>query len=315
MWAGPNLPDPSHATLIAPYARWAVLRAARRRATYTSAAANSGRKRTRLAARLLNDLAEQGKTVDHLTQAALDQWTAGNRQRARGINGFVVWLTARGHLSNVTPYHVKPTPPSELGSDNEHFARITELLQEPSPFDLGDRIAGLLILLYGERLSRIRTLTTADVNVDGNTTTLTLGSHPLNLPAPLGTLIRRRATHVHGSARARVLGDAAKSYLYPGGRPHEPIHTTTLGRRLKAIGISPRIHRNHAMFALTSDLPAAVVATQFSLTIDTAWAAHGQRDQSDYLAARTASPGRRPAPRYAPLNIATPQRRRKETPR
>lgn len=53
-------------------------------------------------------------------------------------------------------------------------------------------------------------------------------------------------------------------------------------------GISPRIARNYAMLALTSDLPAAVVASQTGITPQAAsrWAQFSQRDNAEYIAAR-----------------------------
>lgn len=55
------------------------------------------------------------------------------------------------------------------------------------------------------------------------------------------------------------------------------------------VGMQPRVTRNSAMLALTSDLPAAVVATQTGLTAQTTtrWAQFSQRDRVEYLVART----------------------------
>ncbi|MFW3123947.1 hypothetical protein MMAG44476_39853, partial [Mycolicibacterium mageritense DSM 44476 = CIP 104973] len=106
-------------------------------------------------------------------------------------------------------------------------------------------------------------------------------------PAKVGALIDQVAAAADANPHARTL-DCSAAYLFPGGRRHEPIHTTTLGRKLNKAGISVRVNRNRAMLALTSDLPAAIVATQFGLHISSAttWAKFAQRDQRAYLAAR-----------------------------
>lgn len=282
--------SPSHSALIGPYARWAVLRAARRRARrrgYTQAAADRGRERIRTAVRLIEHVEAQEHQIGDLTQSMLDKWTGGNRGRTSHVAGFIAWLTQRHIVENVTVEGISTAPPSEVGSEDDHVGRIAELLDNNRGIDLPTRVAGLLVLLYGARLPQIRQLTTADVTVVAGVTRLKLAKHPLELPGRVAVLVDDLAATTLANPRARTL-DGTASYLFPGGRPCEPIHTTTLGRKLHDAGISARISRNHAMLALTTDLPAAVVATQFGLSISAAtnWARFAQRDRTEYLLAR-----------------------------
>lgn len=280
----------AHAALIHPYARWAVLRSARRRARrrgYTHAAADTGRERIRTALRLIEHVEDQGHPIGGLTQATLDIWTGGNRDRTSHIAGFIVWLTQRGIVDGIAVQRISTPPPSEIGDEQDHLNRITEMLDDASHIELSTRVAALLVLLYGSRLPQIQRLTTTDVIATEKGTALTLAGHPLLLPAKVGALIDRLAAAAEANPRARTL-DGSAAHLFPGGRPHEPIHTTTLGRKLNEAGISVRVNRNRAMLALTSDLPAAIVATQFGLHISsvTTWSKFAQRDQAAYLAAR-----------------------------
>lgn len=283
----------AHAALIHPYARWAVLRAARRRARrrgYTHGAANTDRERIRTALRLIEHIESQGHQIRDLSQAMLDSWTGGNRDRTSHIAGFVVWLTHRGIVEDVAVHRISTPPPSEIGDEQEHLTRITEMLDDTSHIELSTRVAALLVLLYGSRLPQIQRLTTADVTTTKKGTALTLAGHPLLLPAKVGALIDQLSAEAAANPHAQTL-DRSAANLFPGGRPHEPIHTTTLGRKLNKAGISVRVNRNRAMLALTSDLPAAIVATQFGLHISsvTTWAKFAQRDQRAYLAARPQS--------------------------
>lgn len=161
------------------------------------------------------------------------------------------------------------------------------MLDENSRIDLPIRVAGLLVLLYGARISQIRSLTTADVAVTPQRTSIALAEHPIDLPEPVATLVERLAQQAADNPRAQT-PDSDAHFLFPGARPHEPIHPRTLGLKLAEVEVPPRLSRNYAMVALTNDLPAAVVAAQLGLDASTTnlWAKFGQRDRAEYLLAR-----------------------------
>ena len=281
---------PHQGAVLAPYARWGVLRTARRRAArrgFTTYAADSSRERIRTAQRLIEHLEASGHQIGELTQAILDGWTAGNRERTKSISGFVTWLGKRGIVDGVTAQRIQRQWPSEISDETEHRQRITDLLDMSTDIELSIRVAGLLVLLYGPRLVQIKALTTADVGIDGKRTHLALAQHPIELPAPVGELVSQLARQASDNPRAST-PDGDAYHLFPGARPHESIHSTTLSVKLTAAGIPTRLSRNYAMVALTSDLPAAVVATQLGLSASatTMWAKFGQQDQSEYLLAR-----------------------------
>lgn len=272
---------PAHqAALISPYAHWMVLRAARRRTRrrlYTQAAADSGRERIRTAIRLLDHLEAQGKQITDLTQPVLDQWTAGNTCRTAKIAGFIQWLNARGQTGALTVQLPRQPLPSQISSEQDHHQRIADLLSGAATVDLGTRVAGLLVLLYGAKLVQIQKLTTASITISGGLTHLTLGAHPLQLPEQLGALVNQLAEQERQSA-----------YLFPGGQPGTHIHLVTLSRKLTEAGVPARISRNHALLNLAADIPAAVMATQLGISASaaTGWAKFSQRDRGEYLRAR-----------------------------
>lgn len=279
-----------HAVVIEPYGRWAVLRGARRRARrggFTIAAADGARDRIRLAWKLAQHLESLGLQVSDLSQAVLDDWTAGDIERTRTIAGFIGWLNTRGIVENVRLELPKRPLPSEISAEVDHTTRIVNLLDDSCDAELGTRVAGLLLLVYGARISQMHGLTTAAIDGDDQGMTLALAQHPIELPGPLAALVKRLVQEVNENPRART-PDGGAFYLFPGARPYEPIHPTTLGRKLGEAGIPPRISRNYAMVALTTDLPAAVVATQLGLSASATnrWAKFGQRDRTEYLLAR-----------------------------
>ena len=89
---------PGHAAVISPYARWSVLRRARRRAArrhYSVSAGQGDRRRISEAIRLLRWLHQRGRTLADLTQADLDRHLRGDRNRAAHLTGFITWARHR----------------------------------------------------------------------------------------------------------------------------------------------------------------------------------------------------------------------------
>jgi hypothetical protein len=297
--------NPRHAALLEPYARWGILRTARRRAArrgFTANAADACREQIRTALRLIDHVEASGRQINDLTQAILDDWTAGNRDRSRRIAGFVAWLGKRGIVENVTVARGPQVRPSEIADEDDHRRRIAHLLDDNSGIELPVRVAGLLVLLFGAQLTHIRSLTTAHVTFEGTATRLALVRHPIDLPDSVADLVNRLVRQAFDNPRAKTL-DSDAHYLFPGGRAHEPLHARTLSVKLTEAGIPSRLSRNHAMVALTSDLPAAIVAAQLGLSASATalWAKFDQRDTAEYLVARKDSAKDQA---QAPKNIA-----------
>lgn len=279
---------PTHqSALIGPYGHWAILRRARRRSRrrrFTPAAADAARNKIRTAITLLDHLDENDCTIDDLTQPMLDAWTGGQRYRTNNIAGFIVWLTQRGLSHNLSVTRYTNPPPSQTGDERDHHRAIAALLSGDTPADLPTRVAGLLVLLYGTRLSELRHLTTSSLTRRKTRRYLTLARHPVELPGRLADLVDTLAQQASASPNAYTR-DGRGHYLFTGSRAHHPVHPTTLSRKLTAAGVPSRISRNHALLALGTDVPAAVLATQLGLSATTTagWATLSRRDFTAYL--------------------------------
>ncbi|MDH3026374.1 hypothetical protein [Gordonia alkanivorans] len=282
---------PAHqSALIGPYGHWAILRRARRRSRrrrFTHAAADAARNRIRTAITLLDHLDENEWTISDLTQSKLDAWTDGQRRRTNNIAGFIGWLTQRGLAQNLSITRYTYPPPSQTGDEHDHHRTIAALLSGDTPADLPTRVAGLLVLLYGARLSQLQNLTTSSLKRRKTRRYITLARHPIELPDRLADLIDVLARQATNNPNAYTR-DGRGHYLLPGSRAHHPLHPTTLSRKLTAAGVPSRISRNHALLALGTDLPAAVLATQLGLSTatTTGWAKLAQRDYTAYLHSR-----------------------------
>ncbi|HEY9313813.1 hypothetical protein [Williamsia sp.] len=279
---------PAHqSALIGPYGHWVIVRRARRRSRrrrFTHAAADAARNKIRTAIALLEHLDENGCAVKNLTQTLLDAWTDGQRQRTNHIAGFIGWLTQRGLAHNLSITRYTYPPPSQTGDEHDHHRAIAALLASDAPADLPTRIAGLLVLLYGARLSQIQNLTTSSLTRRKTRRYITLARHPVELPDRLADLIDALAQQATNNPNAYTR-DGRGHYLLPGSRAHHPLHPTTLSRKLTAAGVPTRISRNHALLALSTDLPAAIISTQLGLsaTTTTSWSRLAQRDHTAYL--------------------------------
>jgi hypothetical protein len=75
-------------------------------------------------------------------------------------------------------------------------------------------------------------------------------------------------------------------WLFPGHRPTRPLTEGTLARRLQAHELRPRQSRNTALFALATEVPAAILATTLGIHIKAAiqWQKLSSGDWAAYAA-------------------------------
>ncbi len=159
-----------------------------------------------------------------------------------------------------------PGPSGPLDQDRR-WADARRLLHEEA-YPAADRVAGLLILLYAQKLNVITTLTTRHVLHEDGRTLLRLGSRPIILPAPLDTLVTGLAAGRKPPGSSLL--DVSSPWLFPGRQPGSALTEDALAQRLHALGISPRQGRSTAMFALAADVPAAILAKTLGIHVKAA---------------------------------------------
>ena len=82
-----------------------------------------------------------------------------------------------------------------------------------------DRVAGLLVICYGQPATRIVELTIDQIRQHNQTTTIRLGVTDIDLPEPVGNLVGRLAAE--RKSRAVVDSPDAK-WLFPAPTPDGP---------------------------------------------------------------------------------------------
>ncbi len=269
--------------LVQSYATWQVMRRLR-------ASAQRGRARTptaqarnhiRAAAALLAWLRDRGITLGACSQAGVDQWL-GTGPSACLARDFLAWAGDRGHCQHLDI----PAPPRATGaaiSQDQRWALAARLLHDTT-LDPTDRVAGSLLLLYGQPLSRIAVLTTSQITSHDSEVLIRLGRHDTPLPGPLAAATHQLITE--GRSYRGIGSPPATTWLFPGHLPGRPITPAQLGVRLRAIGIYAQTGRRAALLSLAAQLPAAVLAALLGLHETTAakWTHQAAGDWSHYAA-------------------------------
>jgi len=289
-----DVEDKAQRRLLRSYATWRVLRRARQRAE----AAGAPRTATRYAKvnlgsaiAFLGFLAARQTDLAAATQADLDDWLAEGPPSAPEVRDFLGWAVDRRLAARFDlPGRARQEGP--VAADDERWATARSLLHDED-IDLADRVAGLLVLLYGQQLSRITTLTRDQVELTSGSARLHLGASALEVPPSLQKLLARL---VNGRRPFRGVGSpTATPWLFPGLDPGLPLTAGQLGQRLRRLGIEPAAGRRSALAHLAGSLPAAVLAQALGLSPGTAvrWAGTVGADWAAYAAAfaRSASTG------------------------
>ena len=100
-----------------------------------------------------------------------------------------------------------------------------------------DRVAGLLVLLFGQRPGKISGLTVGSVGLGDGHTILTLGTTPIRVPEPLATYLHELV----GQRRhlSQVPAGGPGPWLFPGLHPGRPVLPATISHRLAASASIP----------------------------------------------------------------------------
>ncbi|MDP9117968.1 MAG: hypothetical protein M3O28_12055, partial [Actinomycetota bacterium] len=200
----------------------------------------------------------------------------------RDAGHFVRW--ANGHkLTRLEFQATRWSGPTSTINTEARWEQARWLLHDHTVNPI-DRVAGLLVLLYAQTPATISRLTLQQVSTADGTVHLRLGQEPIALPQPLAglltDLVARRAGHA-------ALGDqGASSWLFPGGRPGQPISAYQLAERLRQLGLHPGQSRTTALFGLATELPAAVLARLLGIHIKVAvtWQQAAAGDWTSYAA-------------------------------
>jgi hypothetical protein len=269
--------------LVQAYATWEVLARLRRRAEGGAVVRTANAKhRIGAAARLLAWLAGRGTSLEALTQPDLDGWLVDHAPSSYDVADFVRWAAGQRLAGTLEVSRPATRTGSALG-DEQRWRIVGRLLHDDT-LELTDRVAGCLVLLYAQQLSRIVAIGVDQVIARGDEVHLRLGAEGVLVPDPLGALLVELVAQ--GRRYVGVGTPAGSPWLFPGLHPGRPLTAARLGDRLVKLGIDGRAGRRAALMQLASELPAAVLADLLNLTPGTAvrWVRAAGGDWASYAA-------------------------------
>jgi hypothetical protein len=281
-----QISDPAERRTVASFATWHHLRRLRRdseRHPVTAEQADHVQNEIRAAAALITWLRDHGTSLAACTQRDIDTWLATGTGSCYHARAFVTWATTRSHASGLDiPKRARSDLITQI-EDDHRWALVRTLLHDDS-HAIEDRVAGLLVLLYGQPLARIARLTRDQVTLTPDRARLLLGTTPIELPKPLDDLVRQLLGRRHG--HAAVGRTSNHPWMFPGGAPAQPISTARLRVRLASLGIHGRSGRNTALMDLASKIPPVALARLLGIHINTAgdWAERAGGSQAAYAA-------------------------------
>jgi len=279
-------PDNDEQQLLHRYAVWHLLRRLRGRingADTTHAQAVVVQQHVKAAVGLLDWLCAHGLTLATAGQGDLERWQASDTvAHRREAGNFVRWAKQQ-KLTSLDFAATRWGGPTQVIDTETRWAQARWLLHDDTAKP-EDRVAGLLVLLYAQWPAAISRLTLDHLDTSEHEVRLRLGPEPVVLPEPLAALVRQLAATRHGHA---AIGDPGTSrWLFPGGQPGRPISSYQLADRLRQLGLRPGQSRSTALFALATDLPAALLARMLGIHISVAvaWQRASSGDWTNYAA-------------------------------
>jgi len=279
------VPDPAR-LVVRRYLRWAVTRPLQAEvdagATITNSLVDWPLQRAKVAAQFTTAVYDNGLTLAEVSQTQLDAWLTELPSHRNALRAFVHWATSHRYLDTaleIPPAIIRERRTAMDDTDRLQLART--LLRERDD-DPPARLAGVLVLLFGQHVTKLCLLEQTAVTVDDDgRVTIALAETPLRLREPLAGL----ALQVADSAR-----DQGSKWLFPSSQGNRPLSANRLRERLGQLGLTRAVEaRNGALGSLAAQLPPALIADQLGLSLAAAarWSKAVGAARSDYTALRT----------------------------
>jgi len=266
-----TVPDTETRQLLNTYGRWRLLPTMRRRATHTTlsyVAFQLAKGRIRTAATFLDALRAQGLPLDAITQADLEEYLVAHPRSQPHLEPFIRWAVKAGSAGPLVVPRLRRTHPKPLVGTEERWVLLRRFLHDDT-LQLADRVAGALVLLYGQTLSRLLTLTVAAVQLreDGGAC-IRFDREWVILPAPLaGLAIELRNTRHHPRATLR---DVPSLWLFPGTKAGQAASHAGSIVRLRKAGLHPGPGRRRALIHHAQRTEVPILARLLGMTPATA---------------------------------------------
>ena len=183
-------------------------------------------------------------------------WFASGPSTRQHALTFLSWARQQRILRGVELPVIHTETETPAPAPTTRLAAIQRLLLDDA-LAPGDRVAGCLVVLYGQQVSKVAALRTTDVSCTGDVTRLKLGTDWLDVPEPVATLLRH---HLRNRGNMTTAANPASPWLFPGQLAGEHRSYRRLVRVLHQLGIRARASRLAAWRELARQAPPAVLA-------------------------------------------------------
>ena len=250
--------DPAHARVLHHFATWHQLRKLRAKADRGPlgiSPAGEARQQLTQAGSFLVWLTGRGVLLEHCRQVDVDAWHTENYATRQPTRPFLIWAMKTDRMpALIIPFRSTRNP--EPMGERHRIAALGRLVTDED-LPLRSRVAGSLVLLFAQPVTRIVRLTIDDVIQDGNHTALRLGDPLTPVPEPLASLL---LAYVADRPNMTTAANPDSHWLFPGRRAGQAMHPSGLRDLLRTLDVPAQRGRITAIRQLVLQMPAPVVA-------------------------------------------------------
>lgn len=257
------------------YIQWHVLPGVRRRLTAgrdPESTCGLARNALRAPQRFIDALHRDDLTLATTTQPALERWMADHPADVTSLSVFLRWAARNRLVPTLDLPTQRMNEPMEFNDPDQHWDLLRRCLHDQN-LSHRTRLAGTLVLMYGQSASSIVRLRASHVQ-QGPPTTLQLGKGAVEITEPIATMLREiaegSASTIRENGLARVFEPEHDRWLFPGRGPGKPLGTQALLIELRRAGIHTRSARNTTLLTLARDVPPMILADLLGIGTSTA---------------------------------------------
>ena len=144
---------------------------------------------SRTAVDLVDWLHGQHRRLGDLTQSHIDAWVVEHPAQRSALRSFLLWLQARGEAPDRLRLDWVASGDSRTVLDDAVRVELINRCLHDATLDVRTRLAAILILVFGQPVTRILKLTSSSVTVEEGRVWLGLERVPLPMAPPIDRLV------------------------------------------------------------------------------------------------------------------------------
>lgn len=256
--------NPEHRQLLQRFDTWHVSRRLRTKAAkepLSQSQIKYARNQISQAAALLEWLCRRGLDLRRCTQPDLEAWHQEHSNTAAQM--FLRWSMQNGRIPKLKRAAQAPAGRPQAAPPRVPEGQLARVLRDED-LPRRTRVAGALVLLYAQPVTRIVKLTTEHIADDGAALTIRLGEPSMPVPEPVAGLIRDYLNTDHH--RLPYASARSRRWLFPGRQAGQPMTARALQTILRDAGIAPGVGRAEALRRFVAHTPPPVAAKALGYT-------------------------------------------------